>query len=130
MPTGPQKGRDMILKLNGVAVAGVRTKSFAINADPIDVTNDDDAAIRKLLDAPGEVQVNFSVSGVTKDDALLQVSLSNTDRVNAMSLVRPDGGSLDGNFFMASYSETGEYQGAVTFEAEFQSAAAVTYTKT
>ena len=130
MATGPQKGRDMVLKLNGVAIAGVRTKSFSIAGEPIDGTNDDDSGIRALLDAPGEVQINFSVSGVVKDDSLLQVSLSNTDRVNAMTLVRPDGGTLDGSFFLSSYSETGEYQGGVMFECECQSAGAVTYTKT
>ena len=130
MATGANKGRDMVLKLNDVAIAGVRTKSFAINGEPIDVTTDDDSGIRTLLDAPGEVQVNFSVSGVVKDDSLLQISLSNTDRVNPMTLVRADGGTLSGNFFLATYSETGEYQGAIAFECECQSAGAVTYTKT
>ena len=32
-----------------------------------------------------------------------------------------------GDFFLASMNFSGEYQGAVTFEAEFQSAGAVTY---
>lgn len=124
------KGRSMILKLAGVALAGVRTKSFTIGGEPIDITTDDDAGWRKLLDEAGNKTVDISVSGVTKDDKLLQEAINSNDRVNTMSLVRPDGGSIDGEFFCTSYAETGEYQGAVTFEAEFQSTGVIAYTRT
>lgn len=130
MPAGPSKGRSMILRIGAVPVAGVRTKSFNVNGSPIDVTTDDDSGWRKLLDEPGEKTVDMSVSGVTKDDVLLQHGLNNLDRVITLSLVRPDGGSIDGEFFVASYSETGEYNGAVSFEASFQSTGTITYTKT
>ena len=125
-------GRTVIVKRNAVAVAGVRTKGIKIAGSPIDVTNDDDAAVRKLLNAPGQVDVSLSVSGVLINDTLRAEALGTSDRVAPMQFlynsgVSPDSG-FTGDFFMASYNETGEYQGSVTFEAEFQSAGTVTYT--
>lgn len=125
-----KRGRSFIVQRNGVNVAGVRTKSISINGSPIDVTSDDDDGVRKLLDQPGQVDVSISVAGILLDDTLAQESLSTSDRVAATKFLRP--GSPDngfsGSFFMSSYKETGEYQGAVLFEAEFQSADTVTFT--
>lgn len=127
------KGRSIIVQRGGVTLAGVRTKSLTINGSPIDITNDDDAGVRKLMDEPGQIDVGISVSGILTNDALLQESLSASDRTQTTNFVMPGGWtgspsyqSLSGNFFMASFSITGEYQGAATFEAEFQSAGAVT----
>lgn len=123
------RGRAFVVQRAGVNVAGVRTKSLTINGSPIDVTTDDDAGIRSLLDQPGQVDVSISVSGILLNDVLAQAALSTSDRTDLTKFLRP--GSPDngfsGQFFMTSYKETGEYQGAVTFEAEFQSSGAVTY---
>lgn len=126
----PGKGRDMVLRLNGVAVAGIRTKSFVINGEPIDITSDDDLGWRKLLDAPGEIQVNISFAGVTKSDALLQIALNKIDRINPFQIVRPDGGVLSGDFFLSNYQESAEYQGASMIEGELQSSGEISYSGT
>ncbi len=124
------KGRTVIVKRNAVVVAGVRTKNITINGSPIDVTTDDDAGVRALLDTPGQVDVSISVSGIVLSDTLRTEALGTTDRTQITQFLygsaSPDNG-WTGNFFLASYKETGEYQGAITFEAEFQSAGAVTY---
>lgn len=109
-------------------IAGVRTKSVAINGEGIDVTDDDSAGWRELLDDPAELQISISVSGIVKDDSLREESLSSTDRMQPTSFQYPDGGEISGNFYLSSYTETGEYNGAVTFEAEFQSSGVVAYT--
>ena len=130
--TFPIKGRDMLLKRGAspVLIAGVRTKSISINGEPIDVSNDDDAAVRTLMAEPGQVTVEISVSGIAKDDTLLTESLSKTDRVDNTVFEWPGStanGTLTGDFFLASYSESGEYMGAVTFDATLQSAGDVAY---
>lgn len=80
---------------------------------------------------PGEVTVSISVSGILKNETLMTEALSATDRVQATEFGW-DGSSTDGklagDFFLASFSMTGEYQGATTFEATFESAGAVTLT--
>ena len=109
-------------------VAGVRTKSISINGEPIDITNDDDEAVRKLMDVAGEVSVEISISGVAVGAVLRTEALTVADRVPATEFRYGATEKFAGDFFLASYKETGEYKGAATFEATFQSASTVTYT--
>jgi len=126
-------GRDLVLKDAGtspaVTVAGVRTKGVKINAEPVDITSDDSSGWRELLDAPGQQTVDLSVSGITDDDtwrAKMLTALGSRAHED-MELTYPDGGTLTGKFFIASYVETGEYNGSVTFEMELQSSGTQTF---
>lgn len=130
--SGPVKGRSIQVKRgvlsSEVLVAGVRTKSVAIAGEPIDVSNDDSGAwAEKLIDA-GQISVTISVAGVAKNHTLLAESLNTTDRDQSTVFLYPGGGVIQGNFFLSSYQENGEYNGAALFEAEFVSNGAVTYT--
>lgn len=121
-------GRNIIVKRNGIAVAGVRVKGISIAGSPIDVTTDDDAGVRKLLDAAGQVDVAINVSGILVNDTLRDEALEADDRVAPMTFEVGSGSPTDGyagDFFMEGYNEGGEHQGAGTFEATFQSAGAV-----
>lgn len=127
------KGRNIYVQRAGVTIAGVRTKSIKINGSSIDVTNDDDAGVRKLLSEAGQVDVEITVAGLLTNDALRTEALSTTARTATTAFIvqggwtgSPDHASLSGSFFLSSYSESAEYQGAATFEATFQSAGAVT----
>lgn len=130
--SGPGKGRGLLIKrgtaASEVTIAGVRTKGLTVNGEAIDVTNDDDDSWRKMLDMPGEQSVEYSCAGVCKDHTLLQESLSSTDRVQSMVLLWTGGDKLQAQFYLANYKETGEYKGAVMFEATFQSQGVVTFT--
>jgi len=120
------KGRSIGVTWNGQAVAKVRTKGVQINNEPIDITGDDDDGWRNILEEAGEKQVNLTVAGVVVDSVLKEAALAE-DVVAAAALTYPDGATLSGQFFIASYSETGEYNGAATFEAELQSKGPVAY---
>jgi len=114
-------------------VAGVRTKGITVNGTPIDVTTDDSAGWRALLDLSGQNDVNITVGGVVVGPTLRVESLDVASRVQPTEFNIPGaaaigGGKYAGDFFLASYAETGEYNGAMTFTAEFQSAGPVTYT--
>jgi TP901-1 family phage major tail protein len=124
-----EKGRAIVVKRNGVAIAGVRTKSVAINAEPIDVTDDDSGGWATKLDAAAEQSVNISVSGIALNYTLLTEAIGDpdADKVAETTFLYSDGSQIEGQFFLASYTETGEYNGAKTFECEFQSTGAVTY---
>lgn len=129
---GPGKGRSLALKRGAtnseVLIAGVRTKAVSINNEDIDVTNDDDDSWRKNLDMPGEKSVEYSCSGVAKDHTLLNEALSTSDVVQSMVLLWTGGDKLQGQFFLSSYQETGQYKEGITFEATFKSQGAVTFT--
>lgn len=131
--TYPAKGRAITVKRGATPalINGVRTKSMSINGSPIDITNDDDAGVRKLMDEPGEVTMSITVAGITKSDTLRIEAISAGDRVLPTEFGFPGtvtNGKIAGDFFLASYTETGEYQGVATFEATFESAGALVYT--
>ena len=52
----------------------------------------------------------------------------NGDRMQTATITYPDGGVLSGTFFLASYTDTGAYNDATTFQAELQSSGPVSYT--
>jgi TP901-1 family phage major tail protein len=129
---GEFTGRSFTLKkgstsgTGGTAIAGCRTKSFTVNNSSIDITNDDSTGVRELLDVPGEKTVEISFSGIAKDVVALTAAMSSTDVVDEYLMEWPTSHKLYGDFFIASYAQTGEYQGAATFECTLQSAGAVT----
>ena len=126
-------GRKLLIQRDIIGVpttiASVRSKSVSISNEPIDITTDDSDGWRTLLAEPGNRTVDISVSGVMVDDELRALILAATDSVvlESISIVYPDGGSIEGSFYLNSYSETGEYQDAVTFEASLQSSGPITY---
>jgi TP901-1 family phage major tail protein len=131
--TLPTKGRSVGVYYGDspeALIAGIRTKSLAVNASPIDDTTDDDAAVRSLLDEPGQLDVSITCSGIIKDQVLIQDALGTSDRVRSMEFRWPGttrNGFFRGDFFFESFTITGEYQGAATFEASFQSAGTISY---
>lgn len=131
--TYPFKGRAVTVKRGAVTpvlLAGLRTKNFTINGAAIDITSDDDAGVRKLMQEPAELDMEISVGGIVKDDVLRAEALSTTDRTGVTEFGFPGSvaGKIAGDFYLSSYKETGEYKGAMTFEATFQSAGPLVYT--
>jgi predicted secreted protein len=125
------KGRDIEVWRGAVLakVAGVRAKSISLNGEPIDVTNDDDDGVRKLLADAAELAVELTVSGVATDDTLRAESVLVDGRAINTEFRFPGGTEkYAGSFFMTGYTENGEYKGSAMFEATFQSAGAVAYT--
>ncbi|CAO4148630.1 hypothetical protein GPNCGGLF_LOCUS2944 [Methylorubrum aminovorans] len=72
---GAQKGRDLLVRVsNGadgfVAVAGLRARQLAFNAETVDVTNADSAGRwRELLAGAGVRRAAVAGSGVFRDEA-------------------------------------------------------------
>ena len=123
-----ESGRKLLIKRNGNIIAGVRTKGVTFNREPVDITNDDDDGWRGVLAEPGEKQLDLSVGGVSKDDTLRAIAFADPAVLEDMTLEFPDGGLIAGDFFVSNYSETGNYNEAITFEASFQSSGVITYT--
>lgn len=121
-------GRKVEFRWNEVLIPGVREKSAACNGAPINVSSDESDGWQYLLSEAGENSVTISISGVTKSDALKAAWFSGA-RTQEATLGYPDGGELEGTFFLASYTEGDPYNEASTFQAELQSAdGAVAYT--
>lgn len=123
-------GRDLTIGFGAtpVTLTGVRTKGVTINNEPIDITNDDDNGWRDMLDEPGQKSVSISIEGVWVDNVIRAIAVSATDVATEATVTYPDTSTLDGNWYIANYAETGEYNGAVTFSATLESQGALTYT--
>lgn len=128
MPAGDGiLGRKVIFKWNGAVLAGVREKGVACAGEPVNVSDDDANGVRQLLSEAGETTTDVSLSGVLKSD-VLAAAYHSGNRIGAVEITYPNGRVLAGDFFLASYNETGTYNDAVTFEAALQDTGGVAFT--
>lgn len=121
------------------AVAGIREKSVTVSGEPVDITNDDSAGWRQLLDAPQMNTVEISASGVALNDTLRTAwfagaAIASGTRMASAEFEYPLEGAqtnpalIAGTFYLQEYSETGNHDGEITFEATWISNGVVTYT--
>ncbi len=121
-------GRKLLLKKGSTVVGALRTKSFTINNEPIDVTTDDDDGYRKLLaDAAGK-SIDASFEGLFEGEDLIAAAEGQGDLLAEYTIELPSGGDITGDFFFASLEVSGEYEDAVQISGELQSSGEWTYT--
>lgn len=108
-------------------IKGVREMSIDLNGEPIDVTSNEDDGIRTLLTLSAQDEVNVGISGVSKDTRL-KAAWFTGDRTQQCTFVYPDGSTMVGTFFLATFKETEPYKDAATFEASLMSNGPVVYT--
>lgn len=123
-------GRDLLIKKGAAAIAGAREDGVSLDGSPVDITSKDDSGFRTLAEFAGAKALDLSISGVwidktLRDAAILEsASLLLTD----ITITFADTASLSGDFYLASYEETGVHDDAVTFTASLQSSGTWTYT--
>ncbi|WP_232631673.1 phage major tail protein, TP901-1 family [Methylobacterium sp. Leaf118] len=131
-----QKGKDLLIRIgdgaNGfVAVAGLRTRQLAFNAETVDVTNADSAGRwRELLDGAGMRRASVAGAGVFRDEAsdarLRQMFFDGT--IDRFQIVVPAFGTIEGPFQITSLEYRGDHAGEVTYDLALDSAGAVSFT--
>lgn len=130
-----QKGRDLLVRVsNGaggfVAVAGLRARQLAFNAETVDVTNADSAGRwRELLAGAGVRRAAIAGSGVFRDEAsdarLRQMFFDGV--IEPFQIVVPDFGTIEGLFQITSLEYRGEHAGEVTFDIALDSAGPLSF---
>ena len=121
-------GRNLKIKRADAVIAGVRSKTVAINGEPVDITSDDSDGWRELLSDPSVMSVDLSVEGVTKDGELRAAIMAGTDLLlSDITVEYPNGDEMSGDFYLASVEETGAYNDAVTFTASLQSSGVIEF---
>jgi predicted secreted protein len=126
-----QLGRDVILTVAGQAIAGTQTKGLTCNNEPVDVTDDAAGGWRQVMAVPGLKTVELPISGVLKNLELIRAFFSTTNsgsQLYAITVTYADGSIVAGNFFLSSISETGESNGAKTFDSTWISSGVLTFT--
>lgn len=131
-----QKGKDLLIRVgdgqNGfVAVAGLRARQLAFNAEAVDVTNADSAGRwRELLEGAGVRRASVAGAGVFRDEAsdarLRQMFFDGT--IGRFQIVVPAFGTIEGPFQITSLEYRGDHAGEVTYDMALDSAGAVSFT--
>lgn len=123
-------GREVVIDWDSVQLVGVRTRTFSITNDYVDVTTDDDNGWRTLLADPGLRSVETTVGGICSDQVLIAeiMKAEITGEPLAIELPTATGASLSGTFLVSSFEGSAEHDGAYEFSATFMSTGAVTYT--
>ena len=132
-----QKGKDLLLKIdtNGsgsfAAVAGLRTRRIAFNAEAVDITNADSTdRWRELLAGAGVRRAGLSGAGIFKDAAtdatVRQVFFDGV--IRDWQVIVPDFGTLAGPFQVTALEYSGEHNGEIAYELALESAGAVAFT--
>ena len=120
-------GRALQIKWDSVTLVGVRTKGWTATADLVDVTTDDDNGWRTLLATPGLKSVEVTVGGISSDQVLINEFFNGTGKTLTGELPTTTG-TISGTFYLSSFEQTGEHDGAVEFSATFMSSGVVAYT--
>ena len=130
-----QSGRDMLVKIkNGdgdfITLAGLRTKTFRLNARAVDITNSDSAqGWKELLPGAGVKSAEISGAGIFRDsvsDALARTAFFEQS-VQSYQFIMPDFGIIEGPFLLTTLSYAGSYQGEVTYDLTLMSAGAPSF---
>lgn len=126
-----QSGRDMLLKLDQTAsgsfltVAGLRTRSLALNAAAVDVTDAESAGRwRELLAGGGIKRAAISGAGIFKDagsDTKIR-ELFFAGTIRSWQLILPGFGVIEGPFQIVALEFSGDHAGEVTFDLALESA--------
>ncbi len=121
-------GRKVRVQIATTDVAGAQTDELVVNREHIDITDKDDAGVRKLLDEIGVISLSLTCSGILKSNALAAWSADGTDVLKTMTFVVTGIGTYSGQFGIASFTAGGnEGAEAATFQATFESAGAITF---
>lgn len=118
---------------NGLAVvAGAQTENFSISAEGIDVTDKDDAGVRRMLPDIGTWSWDATVEGVLKDgtERLIESMFDVTRTALLPASIDVSGlGTITGSVFFSTLEISGaEGAEATTFTATLQSSGTQTYT--
>jgi TP901-1 family phage major tail protein len=130
-----QKGKDLLIRISEgtgfTAVAGLRARQLAFNAETVDVTSADSVGRwRELLAGAGVRRAAVSGSGVfrdeTSDERLRRMFFEGT--IDTLQIVVPDFGTIQGLFQITSLEYRGDHAGEVTFDMALDSAGPLTFT--
>lgn len=133
-----QSGKDMLLKLDQtgsgsfLTVAGLRTRSLALNAAVVDVTDAESAGRwRELLAGGGIKRASVSGTGIFKDQASDEAirGLFFGGTIRNWQLILPDFGTIAGTFQITALEFSGDHAGEVTFDLALESAGELTFTE-
>lgn len=125
-------GREFTFDWDSTTLVGVRSRGVTASNELVDVTTDDDAGWRTLLEKAGVKSMEVTISGITSDEVLLAKFFEANATQETLKGDLPSSlgtpGNFSGTFGLSSYETNGDHDGAVEFSATFMSSGAIAYT--
>jgi TP901-1 family phage major tail protein len=136
MPTSGQRGLDMLLKINTgtdalpvyTTVAGIQSKSFGLNQETVEITNQDSPnRWRELLSGAGNRKATLSGSGLsTPAGAAILYAAWASGVAKLCQIVVPGLGTFTGPYMIPKLDFKGPHDKEVAFDINLESAGEVT----
>ena len=132
-----QKGKDLLLKIDSdgtgvyITVAGLRTKTFTVNAETVDITTSESAGRwRELLDSAGTQHARIVGKGIFKNAAsdVLIRQLAFQSVIRSWQVLVPGLGMIAGLFQVATLELSGQHLGELAFDITLESAGELNFT--
>lgn len=113
-------------------IAGLRSTTFTLNAEEIDITNQDSAQWKEVLSGAGIKSVTVAGSGIFKDEITFKkartIMLAQALR-NWKVCVNTDGDYWTGCFKLTSLEQAGDYNNESSYSLSLAGSGAFTYTE-
>ena len=125
-------GRLFFIKKAAATIGGLRNVGMTVNGAPINVEDQLDLGFQTLLGGiiTGR-SIEFTGDGLETDQVFRDVALATTSTgqfLTDITVELPNGDEVSGDFFLASYGESGPYEDAQSFTFSLTSDGAWTYT--
>jgi TP901-1 family phage major tail protein len=105
-------------------VGWMTARSYTVNDEAVDISNETDGRWKALLEGAGNASVSISGSGVWKDEtqqaALRAAAFAGTHE--GLKIIDGQGDYITGIFHITSFGNSADHNGAVTFDVSFESA--------
>ena len=132
-----QKGKLVLLKADTAGgspqayttIAGLRTTTWTINGEDVDVTTKDDDGWQQRLSGAGVRSVSISADGVFQDSTIEETVRGwvFNQTINWFQLTFENGDSLECQFQISNYQRSGNHDGAEQYSMTLNSHGAPNY---
>ncbi len=126
-----QKGKLVLLKadLAGgspqsyTTIAGLRTTTWTINGEDVDVTTKDDDGWQQRLSGAGVRSISISANGIFQYSAVEEIvrGWSFDKTINWFLITFENGDTLECQFQISTYERTGDHDGAENYSLSLNS---------
>lgn len=132
-----QKGKLVLLKADTAGgspqvyttIAGLRTNTWTVNGEDVDVTTKDDDGWQQRLAGAGVRSITISGSGIFQDSVVEETvrGWAFDQSINWYQITFENADRLEAQFQISNYERTGDHDGAETYSFTLNSHGAPNY---
>lgn len=121
-----QTGRNIYISKGATRVAGARAKSLTLNGETVDVTNDDSAGWRELLEEFGVKSVDAEIEGVMTSGVLVAAWFAGG--LEAYTVTITGVGTFTGDWVLSNVPLSGSHDAEIAYSGSLMSSGAIVFT--